>query len=297
MSTLKFTKMHGLGNDFVVLDATREPIDLTPAQCQHLGDRRFGVGADQILVVGPSPAPGIDFSYRIYNSDGSEVEQCGNGSRCFVRFVAEKGLTDKARIKVQTVTSTIEPELLADGWVRVDMGPPRLSPQDLPVDTAALQAVAGSRHPAWLLPEGAGRPGLPLTMVSMGNPHAVLEIGDLGFSSLDEVPIGQWWPQVETHPAFPRKVNAGFMQVLNRAEIRLRVHERGAGETLACGTGACAAVVAAILQGKLDSEVTVHARGGDLRVRWEGPGQPVWMTGPAVTVFEGEMAWPPAQPA
>lgn len=293
MSTLKFTKMHGLGNDFVVLDATRQPIDLTPEQCRHLGDRRFGVGADQILVVGPSPAPGVDFSYRIYNNDGSEVEQCGNGSRCFVRFVAEKGLSDKTRIKVQTVAALIEPELLADGWVRVDMGAPRLDPADLPADTARMSAVPDARHPQWLLPAQDGRPGLPFTLVSMGNPHAVLDVRQAGFSSLDEVPIAQWGPQVESHPAFPRRVNVGFMEVVTPQEIRLRVFERGAGETLACGTGACAAVVAGILQGRLAPEVLVHARGGDLRIAWEGPGQPVRMTGPAVTVFEGEMAWPP----
>ena len=279
---IKFTKMHGAGNDFIVIDATAAPIELSPAQWQGLADRRFGIGADQILVVQKPTAEGCDFKYRIFNSDGSEVEQCGNGARAFVKFVTEKGLTDKRSIRVETMKGIIAPRLEADGSITVDMGAPRLDPSEVPFDAANLSGWAEGDDPAWPLPVDGKT--VYVSVVSMGNPHAVQVV-----DNVDTAPVGAIGPLIEHHPRFPARVNAGFMQVVDRHHIRLRVHERGAGETLACGTGACAAVVAGIRRGLLDSPVRVSARGGELSVAWEGLGQPVLLSGPAVTVFEGEI--------
>jgi len=272
---IKFTKMHGLGNDFVVLDGVNQAIDLTPDQARFLADRHFGVGCDQILVVEKSRLPEADFRYRIFNADGGEVEQCGNGARCFVRFAHEKGLTAKRTIRVETQGGLIEPRLEDDGSVTVDMGAPRFEPALVPFVTDSDALV----QPLQL--DGAR---VDITALSMGNPHAVQVV-----ASVDAAPVAEQGPQIENHPRFPQRVNAGFMQVVDRHAIRLRVFERGAGETLACGTGACAAVVAGVACGLLDSPVKVTTRGGDLSIAWEGPGQPVLMTGPAVTVFDGEI--------
>jgi len=280
---LKFTKMHGAGNDFVVIDAISQSIAFTPAQWQRLADRRFGVGADQILVVEASTRPGCDFRYRIYNSDGGEVEQCGNGSRAFVKFVTEKGLSDKRSISVDTLAGVIAPRLEDDGSVTVDMGPPVLEGENVPFDNSGLEGRPEGRDTLWPL-QCEGQPTVWISAVSMGNPHAVQVVADV-----DLAPVAVSGPLIEHHPRFPKRVNAGFMQVVDRGHIRLRVFERGAGETLACGTGACAAVVAGIRRGLLDSPVEVSARGGQLRIRWDGEGQPVLMSGPAVTVFEGEI--------
>ena len=284
---LKFTKMHGAGNDFVVIDGISQHIDFTTEQWRHLGDRRFGVGADQILVVERPTQAGCDFRYRIFNSDGGEVEQCGNGSRAFVRFVSEKGLTDKRSIRVQTMAGIIEPRLEDDGSVTVDMGAPVLEPAAVPFDSSGLAGQPEGRDTLWPLDlrlDDAGHTVL-VSAVSMGNPHAVQVVGDV-----DTAPVAELGPQIERHPRFPKRVNAGFMQVVERGHVRLRVYERGAGETLACGTGACAAVVAGIRRGLLDSPVRVSARGGELSIAWAGEGQPVYLSGPAVTVFEGEIA-------
>ena len=272
---IKFTKMHGLGNDFVVLDGVNQAIDLTPDQARFLADRHFGVGCDQILVVEKSRLPEADFRYRIFNADGGEVEQCGNGARCFVRFVHEKGLTAKRTIRVETQGGLIEPRLEDDGSVTVDMGAPRFEPALVPFVTDSDALVQ---------PLQLGGARVDITALSMGNPHAVQVV-----ASVDAALVAEQGPQIENHPRFPQRVNAGFMQVVDRHAIRLRVFERGAGETLACGTGACAAVVAGIARGLLDSPVKVTTRGGDLSIAWEGPGQPVLMTGPAVTVFDGEI--------
>ena len=272
---IKFTKMHGLGNDFVVLDGVNQAIDLTPDQARFLADRHFGVGCDQILVVGKSRLPEADFRYRIFNADGGEVEQCGNGARCFVRFVHEKGLTAKRTIRVETQGGLIEPRLEDDGSVTVDMGAPRFEPGLVPFVTDSDALVQ---------PLQLGGARVDITALSMGNPHAVQVV-----ASVDAAPVAEQGPQIENHPRFPQRVNAGFMQVVDRHAIRLRVFERGAGETLACGTGACAAVVAGIARGLLDSPVKVTTRGGDLSIAWEGPGQPALMTGPAVTVFDSEI--------
>ncbi|MCX9155391.1 diaminopimelate epimerase [Niveibacterium sp. 24ML] len=271
---LRFTKMQGLGNDFVVIDAVRQAFEMTPERARVLADRRFGVGCDQILIVEPSRLPGVDFRYRIFNLDG-EVEQCGNGSRCFARYVRDKGLTDKDEIRVETLAGVITPRLGADGLVTVDMGAPVLDPARIPF-------ISDSDAPAQPL-EVAGETIL-IGAVSMGNPHAVQVVTDV-----DTAPVTTQGPLIEHHPRFPARVNAGFMQVVDRHTIRLRVFERAAGETLACGTGACAAVVSGIRRGLLDSPVRVHARGGELSIAWGGPGQPVLMSGPAVTVFEGEI--------
>lgn len=279
---LKFTKMHGAGNDFVVLDATRAPLELSPAQWQSLADRRFGIGADQILVVGKPQAPGIDFSYRIFNADGGEVEQCGNGARAFVRYVHDKGLSDKRALRVETLSGVIEPRLEADGSITVDMGAPVFDTVRVPFDAHGLAAGAEGRDVLWLLPLDERR--VPVSVLSMGNPHAVQIVDDV-----DTAPVLHDGPLIEVHACFPNRVNAGFMQIVSRNEIRLRVWERGAGETLACGTGACAAVVAGIRRGHLDSPVAVQTRGGELRIAWAGEGQPVLLSGPAVTVFEGEI--------
>ncbi|KAA3655634.1 MAG: diaminopimelate epimerase [Proteobacteria bacterium] len=272
---LRFTKMHGLGNDFVVVDATRTTIDLTPARVRFLADRHFGVGCDQLLVVEAPTQPGVDFRYRIFNSDGGEVEQCGNGARCFVRFVHDQGLTDKTRIRVETQSGLIEPRLEADGQVTVDMGAPRFEPEDIPFISDSDAVVQ---------PLSLGDVQVPITAVSMGNPHAVQVVADV-----DTAPVTSLGPAIETHARFPARVNAGFMQVVDEHHIRLRVWERGAGETLACGTGACAAVVAGIQRELLVSPVQVDTRGGSLRIAWDGPGKPVLMTGPAETVFEAEI--------
>jgi diaminopimelate epimerase len=283
---LKFTKMHGAGNDFVVIDAISQHIDFTPAQWKQLADRRFGVGADQMLVVERATTPGCDFRYRIYNNDGGEVEQCGNGARAFVKFVAEKGLSTQRRIAVETLSGVIAPRLEDDGSITVDMGAPVLEPADVPFDAEGLDGVAEGTDLLWpLVLELAGdKETVLVSVVSMGNPHAVQVVADV-----DTAPVELTGPLIEHHPRFPRRVNAGFMQLLSRQHIRLRVFERGAGETLACGTGACAAVVSGIRRGLLDSPVRVDARGGQLSIAWDGPGQPVWLTGPAVTVFDGEI--------
>ncbi|NLR76536.1 diaminopimelate epimerase [Leeia aquatica] len=277
MKTLPFTKMHGLGNNFMVLDGVRQPIQLNPEQLRLWGDWRLGVGFDQLLLVEPADHPDNDFKYRIFNCDGSEVEQCGNGARCFARYVYDHGLTEKRALRVETARGLIRPQLEADGMVTVDMGVPVFAPANLPF-------VADAESLTYPLALADGQT-VQVSIVSMGNPHAVQRVDDV-----DTAPVSVQGPQIEQHPRFPQKVNAGFLQVVDRQHIRLRVYERAAGETLACGTGACAAVVAGIRQGWLDAAVTVQTRGGELRIRWEGPGQPVWMTGPTVTVFEGQLS-------
>ena len=270
---LAFTKMHGLGNDFVVIDATREPVALSPEDIRFLAHRRMGVGCDQVLVVEPPGSDEALFRYRIFNADGNEVEQCGNGARCFARFVRDKGLTDRDEIPVETAAGLIVLRVQDDGQVSVDMGEPRLEPAEIPFE-AKQQAV--------LYPLQVGDQTLQIAAVSMGNPHAVLMVEDV-----DRAPVEQLGPAIEHHPRFPNRVNVGFMQVVAPDHIRLRVFERGAGETLACGTGACAAVVAGRLQGLLDERVRVDLPGGTLVISWQGAGTPVIMTGPATTVFEG----------
>jgi diaminopimelate epimerase len=279
---LKFTKMHGAGNDFVVIDGISQHIALTPAQWKHLGDRRFGVGADQMLLIEKAETPGVDFRYRIFNADGGEVEQCGNGSRAFVKFVTEKGLTGKRTIRVETMSGVIEPHLEDDGTVSVDMGAPILDAASVPFDAAGLQGRREGEDTLW--PLEIGGKTVWISAVSMGNPHAVQVV-----ENVDTAPVAAAGPLIEHHPRFPRRVNAGFMEIVERRHIRLRVFERGVGETLACGTGACAAVVAGIRRGLLDSPVQVSARGGELVIAWPGGGQAVTMTGPAVNVFEGEI--------
>ncbi len=272
---LRFTKMHGLGNDFVVFDGINQTVALTPEQCRRIADRHFGVGCDQILLVEQPSREDVDFRYRIFNADGGEVEQCGNGARCFVRFVHDKGLTAKSAIRVETASGVIEPRLLGNGQVTVNMGAPRFAPADIPF-VAEAEALT--------YPLKVGQHVIEIAVVSMGNPHAVLRVNDL-----DSAPVDILGAAIESHARFPQRVNAGFMQVLTPHDIRLRVYERGAGETLACGTGACAAAVAGIRQGWLQSPVSVHTKGGDLIIEWAGMGHSVLMTGPAVTVFEGEL--------
>jgi len=272
---LKFSKMHGLGNDFVVLDGIRQSISLTPEQLCYLADRHFGVGCDQILLVEAAGQPGVDFRYRIFNADGSEVEQCGNGARCFVRFVHETGLTEKREIRVETKSGIIAPRLEADGKVTVDMGVPRFLPAEIPFlhdEDVIIYSLDVADET------------LDISVVSMGNPHAVQVVTDV-----EQAPVAEHGPLIENHQRFPQRVNAGFMQVVDRHAIKLRVYERGSGETLACGTGACAAVVAGIRRGLLDSPVRVTTRGGELTIVWGGTDRPVLMTGPAVTVFSGEI--------
>ncbi|HEX7438072.1 MAG TPA: diaminopimelate epimerase [Caldimonas sp.] len=285
---VRFTKMEGAGNDFVMLDATRAPLGLSDAQLRRLGDRRFGVGADQILVVEPSTTPGVDFRYRIFNGgSGDEVEQCGNGARCFLPFVRARGLTDKRALRVQTRTSLLELRLQDDGRVSVDMGAPVFDLARVPFDPRGLVAksVAGAGAEGFALwPLDVGDQSVDVAVLSMGNPHAVLLV-----ESVDSAPVESLGPSIEGDPRFPNGVNVGFMQVVARDRIRLRVFERGAGETLACGTGACAAVVAGIRLGLLDKRVEVEARGGVLTIEWPGGAAPVLMTGPANTVFEGEI--------
>ena len=273
---IPFTKMHGLGNDFVVLDATTRPLQLEPAQLRMLADRHFGVGCDQVLVVEKPRSADTDFYYRIFNADGGEVEQCGNGARCFVRYVHDRGLTHKTRIRVGTLGGVIEPQLEADGQVTVNMGAPLFEPLQIPFD-APKRALTynlelSDKH-------------IQINVLSMGNPHAVQVVADV-----EQAPVEREGPLIESHLRFPQRVNAGYMQIVSRDHIKLRVYERGAGETLACGTGACAAVVAGVQRGLLDCQVRVcvTTRGGDLSISWAGEGTPVLMTGPAVTVFVGE---------
>jgi diaminopimelate epimerase len=275
---VRFTKMQGLGNDFVVIDATRMPFTLTPPQIRTLADRRFGVGCDQVLVVEPATTTAADFRYRIFNADGGEVEQCGNGARCFVIFVRDRGLTDKREIRVETASGAIFPRLMPDGEVSVDMGVPRFHPDEVPF-IGGQGAIVEPLHLDGVT--------IFVSVLSMGNPHAVQVVPDV-----DAAPVATQGPAIERHPRFPQRVNAGYMQVVDRANIRLRVFERGAGETLACGTGACAAVVAGIRRDLLDSPVRVAMRGGALTIDWEGDGRPVRMKGPATKVFEGEWEAP-----
>ena len=272
---LCFSKMHGLGNDFVVIDAIRQQVDLTPERVRFLADRHFGVGCDQLLVVERAQQPGVDFRYRIFNADGGEVEQCGNGARCFVRFVIEQGLTDKREIRVETKSGVITLSAQDDGQVTVNMGVPVFEPARIPFQ---------SDSDAFVQPLDVAGAAVAITAVSMGNPHAVQVVADA-----DAAPVGMQGPLIESHPRFPARVNAGFMQVVDPHHIRLRVYERGAGETLACGTGACAAVVAGIVRNLLESPVRVSTRGGELNIAWAGEGTPVFMTGPAVTVFEADI--------
>lgn len=270
---MNFTKMHGLGNDFVVIDAINQTISLSSAQVESIADRRFGVGCDQLLLVESAQTQGVDFRYRIFNADGSEVQQCGNGARCFARFVRDKGLTGKDEIVVETASGIITLYIENDDLVRVNMGVPNFEPASLPFKVAA-------NEPRYEL-EVAGET-LAIGAVSMGNPHAVLSVEDI-----ETAPVERLGPQLESHPLFPQRVNVGFMQVLDKDRIRLRVYERGAAETLACGTGACAAVAVGRRWGLLGDEVTVSLPGGDLRIRWGGEGEALWMIGPATTVFEG----------
>jgi diaminopimelate epimerase len=272
---IRFTKMHGLGNDFVVFDAISQPVSLSPELIRRIADRRFGIGCDQVLVVSPSSRADVDFRYRIYNSDGGEVEQCGNGARCFARFVRDKGLTDKDEIAVETSAGVIYPRIQSDNDVLVNMGVPRFEPKDIPFDAEVCKTTYE-----------IDLDGEPVTVgvVSMGNPHAVQVVTDI-----DTAPVLEQGPLFQHHRRFPQRVNAGFMQILNRKHIRLRVFERGVGETLACGTGACAAVVVGRQMGLLDGRVMVELPGGRLNITWEGEGQPVYMTGPAVSVFDGEI--------
>ena len=275
---LQFTKMHGAGNDFVVIDATQAPFLPTPQLLARLADRRFGIGCDQVLVVEPASSADVDFNYRIFNADGSEVGQCGNGSRCFARYVQERGLSDKNPIRVRTSASVLELRRLDDGQVRVNMGVPLLLPQDVPF-------AAPKRQPRYTLTLENGR-AIEFAAISMGNPHAVISVADVETAAVADIGAA-----LQRHASFAQRVNVGFMQVLDSTHIKLRVYERGAGETLACGSGACAAVVAGRLWGVLDEAVEVQVRGGTLRIEWAGEGQPVWMSGPAETVFVGEIEW------
>lgn len=275
---LKFTKMQGLGNDFVVIDAISQNISLTANDIRFLADRHFGIGCDQVLLVEKAQS-NTDFRYRIFNADGSEVEQCGNGARCFVRFVHDQALTSKNEIRVETAKGIIVPKLEDNGEVTVNMGVPRFDPIDIPF-TAEKQALTYFLE--------ANQKQIEISVVSMGNPHAVQIV-----SNLEQAPVLTEGPLIESHVHFPNRVNVGYMQIIDRKHIKLRVYERGAGETLACGTGACAAVVAGIQRNKLDSYVEVCTRGGKLKISWAGENQPVWMTGPAKTVFEGIIEIPP----
>ena len=289
---IRFTKMQGAGNDFVVLDETQGRLGLSAAQYRFLADRHFGVGADQILTVRPSPAEGIDFEYVIHNADGGEVQQCGNGARCFARFVRDKGLTDKDTLRVQTQGGVIAPRLTPDGRVTVDMGRPEFDPAKVPFDAAGLTPVPqglGQKWPLTLAGQAQAAPIL-VAVASMGNPHAVQLV-----DNVDTAPVAQTGPLIESHARFPERVNAGYLQVLDRSHVRLRVFERGVGETLACGTGACAAVASGIRLGLLDSTVEVETRGGRLTIAWSGQAaDSVFMTGPATTVFEGQIDIPEA---
>src|ERR1700694_3476672 len=272
---LKFAKMHGQGNDFVVIDGVRQAVALSPKQVRAIADRHLGIGCDQLLLVERPASPQNDFRYRIWNADGGEVEQCGNGARCFARFVLDEGLTAKRTIRVETAGGLIVPQVEDSGQVTVDMGPPRFDPRDVPFIAVQAQLV----YP--LVVAGVT---LEVSVLSMGNPHAVQVVADV-----ERAPVATQGPLIENHPAFPQRVHAGYMQVVSRSHVKLRVWERGAGETLACGTGACAAVVAGVRRGLLDEEVRVTTRGGDLLIFWPGDQQPVMMTGDAVQVFNGEI--------
>ena len=286
---LRFTKMHGAGNDFIVLNGIDQDLSgITREQWQSLAHRQFGIGADQILLVEKATRPDADFKYRIFNADGGEVEQCGNGSRCFVRFVLDQGLSTKNPLRVEVAHTILSLKSYPDGQVEVDMGAPIFEPSQIPFDTNGLASMQEFHETLYALPlDHPATHDSFVGVVSMGNPHAVQVVSDIG-----SAPVLEEGPEIEKHPAFPKKVNVGYMQAVNRNEIKLRVYERGAGETLACGTGACAAVVSGIRRGLLDSPVKVHTRGGDLQIAWGGivnnVTQPVIMTGPAVTVFEGE---------
>ncbi|HZP11913.1 MAG TPA: diaminopimelate epimerase [Nevskiaceae bacterium] len=280
---LAFTKMQGAGNDFVVIDATRQPFAADPAALARLADRRFGIGCDQIAVVDPSKDSGIDFGYRIYNADGSESGMSGNGARCVGRFIREQGLSEKERLRLKTKTSTIELHVARDGATRVNMGEPRFEPSTLPF-------TAPARSPRYSVALEGGEM-LEIGAASMGNPHAVIEVADV-----DRAPVGEIGEALQHHPAFPERVNVGFLQVQDRSHVRLRVYERGAGETLACGSGACAAIAVARMWGQVDARVDVQVRGGVLIVEWQGEGSPLFLGGPAETVFEGEMEWPKEKP-
>ncbi len=269
---VEFSKMHGLGNDFMVIDLVSQQVTLDPTLIRGLANRNFGIGFDQLLLVEPPEQPDVDFKYRIFNADGSEVEQCGNGVRCFARFVHERGLTRKKLIRVSTKSGIVEPEINEEGWVRVNMGAPKFRPSEIPFTAEADAAVYHV---------DVGDTQVELDVVNMGNPHAVIVVDDIL-----KAPVEKLGPLLEKHPRFPERVNVGFLQVLNRREVCLRVFERGTGETLACGTGACAAVVSGIRRGLLDPEVVVHLQGGDLTIAWR-PKEVVWMTGPTATVFEG----------
>jgi diaminopimelate epimerase len=279
---LKFTKMHGAGNDFIVIDAINQSINLRPEEWRMLADRRFGIGADQILIVEKPLSAGVDFRYRIFNADGGEVEQCGNGARAFAKFVIDKGLTDQRQIRVETMAGVIAPKLEDDGGITVDMGAPIQVPAAVPFDCTGLEGRV--QHAVTLWPVPVNGKTIDLAVVSMGNPHAVQIVPDT-----EQAAVAQDGPAIETHVRFARRVNAGFMQIVDRHHIRLRVYERGAGETLACGTGACAAVVAGIGLGLLDSPVAVATKGGALSIAWAGGTASVLLTGPAVSVFEGSI--------
>jgi diaminopimelate epimerase len=272
---LPFVKMHGLGNDFVVIDAFRRDLSLSTAQVRFLADRRFGIGCDQLLLVERPGQAGVDFRYRIFNADGSEVEQCGNGARCFARFVRDEGLTDKDAIVVETASGVITLYVESDGQIRVNMGAPRFNPAQLPF----IAEAEADKYPLEI-----GSEPLTIGAVSMGNPHAVLRVEDIATAEVERL-----GPLLESHPRFPRRVNVGFMEIVTRGHIRLRVYERGAGETLACGTGACAAVAVGRRWGELDDTVRVDLPGGSLTIRWEGGDTALWMTGPATRVFQGEI--------
>jgi len=272
---IEFTKMHGLGNDFVVIDAINQDIDLSEEQVRYLADRHFGVGCDQLLLVEVAETDDVDFIYRIFNADGGEVEQCGNGARCFAVFVREKGLTDKDHIRVETASGVIELHVQDDGQITVDMGVPEFSPWKIPFN-------ADTRLDEYSLDVNGEM--LKIGAVSMGNPHAVTIVENIDVTAVDELGAG-----IESHSLFPNRVNAGFMQIVDNGHIRLRVYERGAGETLACGTGACAAVAIGHIQGHLSDQVQVDLPGGSLQISWQGEASPVMMTGPATTVFEGKI--------
>lgn len=272
---LRFTKMHGIGNDFVMVDAISQKITITPERARKLADRHFGVGCDQVLVVEAPNKPEADFRYRIFNNDGSEVENCGNGARCFAIFVRQRQLTSKSEIVVETAAGLITLTVTDDNLVTVNMGVPILEPARIPFQAERYSIVYPLQLDTKIVEIGA---------VSMGNPHAVTLV-----DNVQSYPVAQLGPQIENHARFPNRVNAGFMQVVDRARIKLRVHERGAGETLACGTGACAAVVSGITRGLLDNTVTAELPGGELRITWEGPEKPVMMTGPATSVFHGQV--------
>jgi diaminopimelate epimerase len=294
---INFTKMQGAGNDFVMIDSFSTPISLTATQIQKIANRNFGVGCDQLLIVEKTNLPNVDFKYRIFNADGGEVEQCGNGARCFVRFVRAKGLTQKHEIAVETASGLITLTMRDDNLVTVNMGAPRFEPNEIPFTANARENLYalqtnGPGHPlsnssnefdSPCIHAGSGD-ALTISALSMGNPHAVTIVDDVDTANVCEL-----GPLIESHQRFPQRVNAGFMQIVNAHEIKLRVYERGAGETLACGTGACAAAVAGIQLGLLQSPVLVHARGGDLNIAWQGEGQAVMMTGDAEIVFEGSI--------